>query len=54
MGSTDEKHLQYLFCTLGTPKAMGYTDFNELPLAGVYGGQIVVSQCQYESVLVVV
>ena len=41
--STDEKHVQYIFCTLGTPRALGYSDWGELPFAESLGSHIKVS-----------
>lgn len=42
---TDEKHVQYIFCTLGTPRAMGYGDWSELPFADSLGSHIKVCHC---------
>ena len=50
--STDEKHVQYIFCTLGTPRALGYTDWGELPLAESLGSHIKVSSCDMMCVYV--
>ena len=40
-GKTDEKHVQYLFKVLGTPKALKYKTFDRLPAALVYGRSII-------------
>ena len=40
-GANEQKHLQYLYRTLGTPKKEGYRNFQDLPLAGVYGRHII-------------
>ena len=34
--------MQYIYCTLGTPKVMGYIGFEELPLAATMGRHILV------------
>jgi hypothetical protein len=39
-GSSDEKHVQYMYCTLGTPRAVGYGGFKDLPLSNSFGGHI--------------
>lgn len=36
--------MQYLYRILGTPKAVGYGDFDALPLGALYGKTIVVSR----------
>lgn len=40
--TSEEKQVQYIYRTLGTPKTMGYADFDALPLATLYGKAIVV------------
>jgi hypothetical protein len=35
--------VQYTYRILGTPKTMGYADFDSLPLSALYGRSIVVS-----------
>jgi hypothetical protein len=35
--------VQYTYRILGTPKTVGYVDFDALPLAALYGKTIVVS-----------
>ncbi len=40
-GSSEEKHMQYIYRTLGTPKKEGYKSFSNLPLAAKYGRHIV-------------
>ena len=41
--SAEDKQVQYIYKTLGTPKPMDYPDFDLLPLAQYYGRHIVVS-----------
>jgi hypothetical protein len=42
-GHEVEKHLQYVFCVLGTPRAVGYKAYSDLPLANAFPKQIIVS-----------
>lgn len=41
--AAEDKQVQYVYKTLGTPKPMDYADFDALPLAQYYGRHIVVS-----------
>lgn len=38
--SSEDKQLQYIYKVLGTPKPMGFTDFDALSLAPLYGRHI--------------
>jgi serine/threonine protein kinase len=40
-GESEQKHVQYIYRTLGTPKKEGYKNFQNLPLAGTYGRHII-------------
>lgn len=42
-GATEDKYLQYVYRTLGTPKAMKYDDFDSHPLANAFARHIKVA-----------
>lgn len=54
----DSEQVRHLFSVLGTPKVVGYTDFDRLPLASKYGdlvrdesGQYVAARCSLAKIL---
>lgn len=36
-GGSEEKQMQYIYRTLGTPKVMGYDNFDTLPHSQLFG-----------------
>jgi hypothetical protein len=45
--ASEEKQLQYVYRVLGTPKIVGYKDFELLPLAGTFGRHIKVNPLSF-------
>lgn len=42
--------MQYIYKVLGTPKPMGFTDFDALPLAALYGRHLQVANTRCDAV----